>query len=700
MQQWLFVSIWMLLVHEAFLFVIPSYTAKSKHQRFIGFTRFSSNTNDYYRQLEQENKEAALVEALFREDSSSTMMEVSVIGQGRLPVNTSISLIPDQIVLFLAATENPTKKVSSLIVPLNSLNQLKLVSFAQAKRPLSKSVLLPLNSLLVNRDNALFDNLPWSSWSIDPQKRNRDAAGNPIFDKFHLGKRDAYNRFMGKDWQGRSLALGNLALRLKYMLESDDKQLERQTVDLEESRTSLAIRVMELQIREIQMDLAETNSQIAIAKSNSENHTIGEKKVTEFEANKEELQESLKSMERDLNAIRSDNSSKNMSSKVSKILEQVAKWSTNDGKNAAPYRGAMGYSPMLDSKNDIDDSLLPYTSPYDLLKEILQDQLNAKVIGCVLENTSLLRGNTVLGGAIVLQRITPTATKTIMGEEVKYQDQDEDFGNDNVKGGEMLVVECDPDESIGISLAYDVPLRVDSTLFDGNSVMSESHQRPRDTQSSRQHIIETLPVWKPVVKLSLQVEGEKQGSMNLSPISIPGDFNNMPSESKALFPVDSPIKSLDEYDELSNEDKAKVLLEMSNFSGRLPRPRLVRQSKSNPLDDLLLPMIDETVRRQYLIRDAEQKGDKERVEELKASKSTRQMAIERAEAARNSGKDDLADRWDSESDFLESLRADITQDEGSYSRFLDKDDWYERERQATAKRAKKSSFGTLLDGIE
>ena len=101
-----------------------------------------------------------------------------------------------------------------------------------------------------------------------------------------------------------------------------------------------------------------------------------------------------------------------------------------------------------------------------------------------------------------------------------------------------------------------------------------------------------------------------------------------------------------------------------------------------------------------MIRDAEQKGDKERVEELKASKSTRQMAIERAEAARNSGKDDLADRWDSESDFLESLRADITQDEGSYSRFLDKDDWYERERQATAKRAKKSSFGTLLDGIE
>ena len=49
---------------------------------------------------------------------------------------------------------------------------------------------------------------------------------------------------------------------------------------------------------------------------------------------------------------------------------------------------------------------------------------------------------------------------------------------------------------------------------------------------------------------------------------------------------------------------------------------------------------------------------------------------------------------------MASLRADVTQDEGSYSRFLDRDEWYERDRQATAKRIKKSDFGNLLDGIE
>ena len=30
-----------------------------------------------------------------------------------------------------------------------------------------------------------------------------------------------------------------------------------------------------------------------------------------------------------------------------------------------------------------------------------------------------------------------------------------------------------------------------------------------------------------------------------------------------------------------------------------------------------------------------------------------------------------------------AIRADITQDEGSYSRFLDKDEWYERQRRRT-----------------
>jgi hypothetical protein len=685
LSKWLFAAaiIVLLVVQEAFSFFLPSYRSAKPTQRSM--VALLSSLNKWA----EERKQGELVDALFAENSA--MIQIHLQGQGRLSVSSNITRSASeekQIVLFLSSVEKPVKEVSSLILPIETNGQLKLLSFAAAKRPLSKSVLLPLNLLLVNRDGALFDNLPWSTWSVDPQQRNRDAADNAIAEKFHLGKRDAYYRFMGKDWQGRSVALGNLALRLKYMLEAEEKQEAK--VDTGESSSTLALRVLQLQIRECQMELAGIESKLAVAASNEDMVSA------QLAKDKDEKQQKIGKMEQDIKELTSKPDS--MPSVVSGILERIAQWSTDDEQNAAPYRGAMGYSPLLDTKDDIEGSRLPYTSPFDLLKEIVEDQLNARVIGCVLEDSSLLKGNTVLGGAIVLQRITPTKTRKIMGEEVKFKDYDEDFGNIDAKGGEMMIVECDSDEAIGVSLACHVPLRIDSTLYETSSVLSEAQKVEFEPS---QHIIETLPTWKTVdSEMALQVEGERQATTNVSPISMPGSFDDMPSESTSLFPVDSPVQSLDEYDDLSDEDKAKTLLEMSNFSGRLPRPRVVRQSKSNPLDDLLLPLIDETVRRQFLIRDAELRGDMERANELKALQSRRQVALEKAEAARNDGNDDLADRLESESEFLETLRADITQDEGEYSRFLDRDDWYERDRQATAKRVKKSSFGTLLDGIE
>ena len=143
---------------------------------------------------------------------------------------------------------------------------------------------------------------------------------------------------------------------------------------------------------------------------------------------------------------------------------------------------------------------------------------------------------------------------------------------------------------------------------------------------------------------------------------------------------------------------------MSNFpsDSRLPRPRTVRNlpDDENPLDKLLLPLIDESVRNEWKIRDAVRRGDVDLANELKSKKSNLQIAREREKAARRDGNENLAKQWNEEAKFLETLRADVTQDEGSYSRFLDRDDWYERDRQRTAKRVKKSSFGNLLDGIE
>lgn len=663
--------------------------------------------------IRESKKYDALVDAIFDVGvgpNSTPLTVVNLKGQARLPVATnSTTRMPQtgkKIVLVLGTgtrvIDESEKAVPSLLLPLASPSQLKLVSFAGARRPLSKSVLLGLNTLLVNRDGALFDNLPWSSWSVDPQKRNRDAAGNVIDSRFHLGKRDAYNRFMGKDWQGRSLAIGNLALRLKYMLEHKDQDDKVDINSSDESSKVLAVRLLQLQIREQEMELADADSELAIVRNDPGSRGA---KLALLEGEREtivqdiqEARDAIEKLEREQETVES---------MAVNILEKIADWTTKGGENAAPYRGAMGYAPILDSKEDIEDSLLPYTSPYDLLKEILADQLNARVIGCVLENTSLLRGNIALGGAIVLQRKLPTKSISIAGEKAEYEDFEEDFGNEGILAGETIIVECDSDEAVGIALACDVPLKVESNILERNLV----NMSPGKVDAATENIIEVLSLWKTTdPDMSLQVEGERTISENTSPISIPRTtsslfdelFEEKERENSSLFPTDNPIRSLEELNKLSNEDKAKTLLEMSNFSGKLPRPRVVRSSAStsNPLDKLLLPLIDESVRRQYYIREAEKRGDTQSAQELREEASRRQYAKEKADKARQGGSDDEAAEWETEAEFLETLRADVTQDEGAYSRFLDRDYWYEKDRQATAKRVDRSKFGNLLDGIE
>ena len=496
-----------------------------------------------------------------------------------------------------------------------------------------------------------------------------------------------------------------MALRLKYMLESEDTGSKNPSEDQEsEDSKGLAIRILQLRQRELRMELADIESRVAIARNNDSD----EGSLSALEESQKRLQQSLVQAEAEveqLTAIKEDSSS-SVTSIIGNLMDRVADWTTDGGNNTAPYRGAIGYAPMLDSKDDINDSLLPYTSPYDLLKEIIDEQLNAKVIGCVLENTSLLKGTTAIGGAVVLQRKTPTKRVTLAGEEVEYNDYEEDLGNE-ILGGETMIVECDTDEAIGVALACGVSIKVESDIFERSTVIAEPASTKQGPAS--ENIIDFLSMWKPSdPSFAFEVEGERPDASSPNPLSIPRTttslFDSIFDENKpkdsSLFPTDNPIKSLNQLDALSNEGKAKQLLEMSNFNGRLPRPRVVKNAESNPLDKLLLPLIDESVRRQYMIRDAEREGDTQLVEELKASESRYQKAREQAEMAKTIGDDAFSEQWESEAEFQASLRADVTQDEGAYSRFLDRDDWYERERRATAKRVKKSSFGNLLDGIE
>ena len=243
-----------------------------------------------------------------------------------------------------------------------------------------------------------------------------------------------------------------------------------------------------------------------------------------------------------------------------------------------------------------------------------------------------------------------------------------------------------------------VPLEIEREI--GNGVSPSATPLP---QVQRENVMDTLRRWKPDQDLALLVEGQARNqsrSQEPSPLRIPRTtpslfdslFDSLfeprssdPSQTRSpLFPTDNPVRSLDEYDSLSDSDKARTLMTLSNFDGKLPRPRVLRAGANNnesngkgpgPLDDLLLPLIDESVRRQFLIRDAERRQDFDTVRELKDQKSRRQAVLELANEAKEVGNDDAAALWETEAEFYASLRADVTQDEGSYSRFMDQDEW-------------------------
>jgi hypothetical protein len=688
----------------------------SKHNSHV-LQQSRNNENDRIQAYREEQTRLSLIESIMALPSGKSLLATQIVGQAQLA--TSRNQTRTCAVLTSDDEEDASTKTPRpcLFLPLNGPDQLKLLSFVLLNKPISKTKLMGLNTLLVNRDDALFDNLPWSTWTVDPAQRNRDAAGNALNERFHFGKRDAYNRFMGKDWHGESIATGNLALRLESSIaaasvEADDPSGGKPQQPGDEA-ASLAKRILELQIRELEMDSAECDYQLAVSRTNDPDQ------MESLQSTKENCLNQLEISQRRLHEVlETPASTRNSATWIASVIDGIVARTADSKKNSAPYRGATGYTPMLESRDDPDKNKRSYTSPYDFMKEVIEDQLNAQVIGALLENSSLLNGTLALGGAIILRRLVATKSVTIAGESLQISDDEEDFGNAGVLGGETMLVECNADEAIGMSIACSVHLRIESDVWERASLMGEPQSVARPTEGGPS-IAEALPIWKPLdPELSVLAEGQagnQSTTERVSPLRVPRSTtslfdtllepsNNDESRSSALFPTDNPVQSLSEYDKLSNDDKTRTLMGMSNFEGKIPRPRVLRtidnSDKSNPLDDLLLPLVDESVRRQYRIRDAELRGDTELVRELQNEKSRRQVAKEKAEQAREKGIDDVAERWDQEADVYSDLRADVTQDEGSYSRFLDRDDWYERDRQSHAKKVDKKKFGTLLDGLE
>eukprot|EP00956_Cyclotella_meneghiniana_P025334 scaffold52663_cov76-Cyclotella_meneghiniana.AAC.8 len=574
--------------------------------------------------------------------------------------------------------------IDAISIPLspNDSPSIRLLSRAYSKVPLSKSNMLVLNSVLVNRGGGLFDNLPFATWSIDPDLNERDAANNVVDERYTMGKRVAYQRFMGKDWRGR------LSSQLNDLLgDTEDKQFTDENL-----MSSLSKRILEVEVEDARTEVAGFEQQLAVKTTAILNNVTHSN--DDIEEKLDEARLRLQVAESSLDDLIGKSKDSTVRSTLSTIVTNL-----NGQMKEAPYRGAIGYPPKTASPDDKSKS---YTSPYSLLLEIINEQLHSDVIACVLEEASLFEGNLVLGGAIVLQRRGKSKSTIIAGERVLYIDSEDDIGNIDVLPGTLFVVECYLDEAVGLATETGMPIYLETRIWNRAGGCPVEINLREASNIRNITVADCLPILKPTDEFrTVAIEGESVASetdANSVRIPIPTSTNifdklnqMLPSrkENKPVFSTYSPISSLQEYDSLTNDDKARTLLKLESFQGILPRPRVVRESPS-AIDNLMLPLIDESVRRQYRIREAERSNDYETVNALKSEMSPRQSLLEQARVAWENGREKEAEILENEADMLKATKADYTQDEGAYSTFLDRDDWYERETQARIARYKKS----------
>ncbi|KAL7542861.1 hypothetical protein ACHAXR_012159 [Thalassiosira sp. AJA248-18] len=776
--------------------VMNSYT-KLQLSKIFGSSSSNNNNNDNNNDNNSGGSDFVPLSLAGRWSAQATSNNNNVnnenqpVGPSTLSMETILLSSPDecqamaewyeQYLLLQSSSNNndttttltSTNTINALPIPLPpsiSPNAIKLLSqtYSINTTPLSKSVLLTLNSLFLNRDGGLFDNLPWSTWSVDPDLMERDAANNVVDGKYTMGKRVAYQRFMGKDWQGRSLSLGNLANRIKYLLERSDinDNVDEAEGDGNDNgmtmgsnkgeeqgdgmMLSLSQRLLQLEIKEAQMEVAECEQRLAISKTattqSTADSTMDHEAAAEdlLEKARERYQVAESSLEELTNARQTasedndgntapsvfsfslpwiNDKKKNDENNINRREEQQTGTSKKtqtlllailvkltEQENPPPYRGAIGYPAKLDTKKEVfEESIMPYSSPYELLLEVIDEQLNSEVMACVLEPTSLLEGNLVLGGALLLRRKGVEKSTTLSGEVVSYTDDDDSLGNEGVLPRSMYVVECFSDEAIGMAMASNAPIFVEEEICNRAGrvpveldvekaaaiKMENSGEDGRVKDMDSLSFANRVPLIRPSDEsyFSIQLEGEKVSSeRDSNSVRIPLTTNpelfgadpvpqssSSTSRSSSVFSTFNPVKTLDEYDELTDDAKARLLLKLESFSGYLPRPRAVQTStkttatnskyddESPPslLDDILIPLVDESIRRQYLIRDAERRKSFQEADALRAEVSPRQVALENAQVAREEGLDDEARRLEEEADLYKALRADVTQDEGS-----------------------------------
>eukprot|EP00607_Mallomonas_marina_P001021 CAMPEP_0182426018 /NCGR_PEP_ID=MMETSP1167-20130531/12496_1 /TAXON_ID=2988 /ORGANISM="Mallomonas Sp, Strain CCMP3275" /LENGTH=310 /DNA_ID=CAMNT_0024607157 /DNA_START=586 /DNA_END=1518 /DNA_ORIENTATION=+ len=306
--------------------------------------------------------------------------------------------------------------------------------------------------------------------------------------------------------------------------------------------------------------------------------------------------------------------------------------------------------------------------------------MDAEITGLILETADEFRDKSIRLGAAMIISQQQVAHKWRLSKSSNRLPKKTDQT--------ATVIECHVDELIGFSTALGLPVCVQTQLYESltvDAVMS------RDASTGKLSIRAPYPV-----------TGDTPESVSSS-LSSPTTEDAVP-----VWEILDPEQILS----MSQADKRATL--RASDVRTLPRPR----EGEAALDAVLLDLADDAVRREVLRRsrgmpreeerrventnrdrDLEQEQEEEEEDEfmrysaLPASAmlgdNKRQVLLREMGEAIDEGDMKRAETLREQFLMYTSLRADPTQPEGSYSPYLDQDDWYMEQRRRSMAPKKK-----------
>jgi len=295
----------------------------------------------------------------------------------------------------------------------------------------------------------------------------------------------------------------------------------------------------------------------------------------------------------------------------------------------------------------------------------LEDQLDAVVTGLFFEVRDELASDRVsLGSALVVARTAVAAEwrLSLRGSGLPTASSTDP----DIRDHDACVVTCTPDELVALSAVLDLPIYMPEELFDSSAVDARLINYGSDDDDgnggeSSSNMAGKMTIYAPVFRSAQQrTAWERQGSGRTAPSSRP---DIRPAweifDAKTFFGMSSAEK--------------RATLRASGVTS-LPRPREGLDS----LDRALVDKMDDAVRAEVLRMRAAQQGAP--LLGGNAPASGRQAVLQQLAQALEDGDVARAESLREKFVLMTERRADPTQQEGTYDRFLDQDEWYQEQR--------------------